>query len=147
MYDDAKYNVIERQWFGLTTKHGGQAASGITFNETEGAKVARWYPKGPILVKKFGLRVLATMGKGEEVFVLFKNGSSRIGTVVASTTGLNYTQPDNAVNDSPDSDYATIPEGDYLTLHASTNVCSTGTIAFFVDFTRAFDGAGSEWAV
>lgn len=144
-YDDAKFGVIERVWFGLTTKHGGQAGSPLTFNETEANKVTRWYPKGPIVIKKFGLRVLATMGKGEEVFTLFKNGSTSVGKVVASTTGAPYSQPANAINSSPT--VSTVPEGDYLTLLASTNVCSTGSVAFFIDFHRAFDGADNEWDV
>lgn len=144
-YDDSKFGVVERIWFGLTTKHGGQAASGLTFNESEANKVARFYPKGPIKIHGFGLRVLATLGKGEQTFVLFKNGTTRIGAVVASTTGINYSQTDNAVNTSPT--VSTLPDGDYLTLLASTNVCSTGTIAFFVDFTRAFDAGDNNWDV
>lgn len=142
-YDDSKFGVIERVWWGLTTKHGGGASAPITFNETEGAKVARFYPKGPIVIKGFGLRVLATMGKGEETFVLFKNGSTRVGAVVASTTGAPYSQPANALNAAPT--VSTLPDGDYLTLHASTNVCSTGSVAFFVDFTRAFDAGDNNW--
>jgi len=130
-------------WFGLTTKHGGQASSALTFNETEANKVDRYYPKGPIVIKKIGLRVLATLGKGEQTMVLFKNGSTRIGAVVASTTGLNYTQTDNAVNSSPS--VSTLPDGDYLTLLASTNVCSTGSVAFFVDFCRAFEEDETNW--
>lgn len=142
-YDDAKFGVIERVWFGLTTKHGGEASAPLTFNESEGNKVSRWYPKGPIIIKSFGLRVLATMGKGEEWFTLLKNGSTSCGKVVASTTGAPYSQPTNALNTSPT--VSTLPDGDYLTLLASTNVCSTGSVAFFIDFTRAFDAGDNNW--
>jgi hypothetical protein len=143
-YDDAKYGVIERQWFGLTTKHGGQANAPITFNETAAYKVTRWYPKGPIKIKKFGLRVLATMGKGEQEFKLMKNGTS-IGKVIASTTGAPYSQLTNAMNTS--FTVSTVPDGDYLGVYASTNVCSTGSVAFFIDYTRMFDAAGTTWEV
>jgi len=68
-YDDAKYGVINRKWFGLTKKHGGDAADGYTFATTDATvieHVARWYPKGPIDIVKFGAKVLASITAGSQ---------------------------------------------------------------------------------
>jgi len=139
-YDDAKYNVIERQWFGLTQKHGG-ADTAFTVNESEATKVTRWYPRGPIVVKKFGAKVLGTVGKGEQVFSLYK-GTQRLGAVVCSTTAAPYTIASDITIAS-----GNVDAGSYLSILASTNVCSTGTFAVFVDFVRRFKGDANKWAV
>lgn len=132
-YDDSKFGVIERKTFGLTVKHGGETATGITFNETEATKVTRWYPRGPITVKKFGVVTLATLGKGEEAISLYKSGSTRIASVTASTTSAPYTVASTTTVSS-----ANVAAGSYINILASTNVCSTGTVAVFVDFVRKY---------
>lgn len=136
-YDDSKYGVIERKWFGRTVKHGGETASGFTFNETAAVKVTKWYPRGPITIKKFGCMTLGTLGKGEEVFGLRKSGSTRVATVTASTTSAPYTIASTVTVSS-----ANVAAGSYLDIIASTNVCSTGTCACFVDFVRRYS---SKW--
>ncbi len=133
-YDDAKYGVIERKTFGLTQKHGGDAAAGFTFNETESTKVTKWYPKGPIQIQKFGTYALATLGKGEQLFGLALDGT-RLTQVTASTTSAPYAIASVAVDDG-------LSSGSYLTINASTNVCSTGTCALFIDFRRKYDSSG-----
>jgi hypothetical protein len=65
-YDDAKYGIIERKWFGLTKKLGGETAAGFTLGTTDATAVshlARWYPKGPILLVKAGSFTLATLNR------------------------------------------------------------------------------------
>ena len=133
-YSDPKYGVIERKYFSLPIKHGGSAAAGFTFNETELTKVTRWYPKGPVVLQKFGCLTLATLGKGEEVFRLTKQGAAGtlLARVVASTTSAPYTVASVALDD-------TIDAGSYITIFGSTNVCSTGSVAFFIDYRRTYD--------
>jgi len=62
-YEDSKYGVINRKWFGLTKKAGGDCAAGYTFSGSGSSitHLARWYPRGPIEVIKAGFRVLATL--------------------------------------------------------------------------------------
>ena len=132
-YDDSKYGVIERKWFGRTVKAGGSTASGFTFDESTDTEVTRWYPRGPIEIKKFGVMTLATLGKGEEVFAIRKSGSTRVATVTASTTSAPWTIASTVTVSS-----ANVAAGSYLDIIASTNVCSTGTCAVFVDFVRRY---------
>ena len=138
MYDNGKYGVIERKWFHLTPKWGGDAAAGDVFNETQSLALTKWYPRGPIDIHKFGVMTLGTLGKGEELFSLGIDGTATVmGTVVASTTSAPATIASKAITDS-------LSAGSYLTILASTNVCSTGTVALFVDYTRKFDASG-KW--
>lgn len=61
-YNDDAFNVIERKWFGLTQKHGGDVAAGFTIASGSAAvSVTRWYPKSPITIMKVGAYVLATL--------------------------------------------------------------------------------------
>ena len=133
-YAHPKYGVIERKYFSLPVKHGGHAAAGFTFNETELTKMTRWYPYGPVVLQKFGVLTLATLGKGEETFRLTKGGpaGTLLARVVASTTSAPYTVASVALDD-------TIDAGSYLTIFGSTNVCSTGSVAFFIDYRRTYD--------
>lgn len=143
-YDDAKYGVIERWWSGLTVKMGGStAAAHLIPAAAEAAKVTRWYPpRGPIVVKKFGVMTVATGGDGEHTFILKKGVAAtgtRIAAVTASTDDTPFTIASNA---SPAS--FNIAAGSYLSILASTNVCSTGSYAFFVDFVRRYDNSGKH---
>jgi hypothetical protein len=132
-YDDGRFGVVERQWFGLNQKHGG-SGSAITFNETEANKVTRWYPRGPIHIEKFGVKTLTALGKGEELFTLQIDGTTAMKKITASTTSAAYTVASAAVNDD-------LAAGSYLTILASTNVCSTGSVALFIDFRRKYSGS------
>lgn len=140
-YDDAKFGVIERTWIsGLTQKWGGSHTV-ITTNETQSVPtVKRTYFKGPIEIVKLGVAVLATMGKGEQLFGLCVNGTATVkGTVVASSQGTPYTVASKVFTNNP-----TVAAGSYLTLLASTNVCSTGSYAVFVDWRRKFTAGNSD---
>jgi hypothetical protein len=134
-YANAQYGVIEREWFGLTKVMGGECAAGITVSEAESTPIKRWYPKGPIQLLKIGAMVLSTVGKGEIALGLYKNGT-RVATIVASTTAAAFTISSKASTTA-------MSAGDYLSLVASTNVCSTGTVAFFVDYRRSYHT--SKW--
>jgi len=136
-YDDSKFGVIERHWFGLPKTWGGGAAGGITFNETEATTIKRFYPKGPIQIQKLGVIALATLGKGEQAFNLKIDGSTTMKSIVASTTSAPGTIASVVVDDG-------LSAGSYLSLIASTNACSTGTCAVFIDFRRKYDT--SRWS-
>lgn len=136
-YDDAKYGVIERHWFGLPKTWGGGAAAGLTFNESEATPIKRFYPKGPIVVEKLGVVALATLGKGEQAFNLKIDGSTTMKSVVCSSASAPGAIASIAVNDS-------LTAGSYLSLVASTNACSTGTCAVFIDFRRKYETTG-KW--
>ena len=131
-YTDGKYGVIERHWMGLTKKQGGSAAAPFTVAAAaEAALVARFYPRGPIQLLKFGAMCVATGGDGEHVFALTKEGT-RIDEVVGSTDSAPYVISSVALT-------ATVGPGSYLTITNSTNVCSTGSYAFFIDFRRLYN--------
>jgi len=130
-YDDARYGIIERHWFGLPTTWGGGAAAGITFNETETTPVKRFYPKGPIQVLKMGVLTLGTLGKGEQAFNLKIDGTTTMKSVMASSQASTGAIASVTVGDS-------LSSSSYLTLIASTNACSTGTCAVFIDFRRKY---------
>lgn len=139
-YSDDKYGVVERHWFGLSKANGGAAAAGFTFNETQAALIKRYYPKGPIRLLKIGVMTLATLGKGEELIGLTVGGTATVkATIVASTASAPYTIASKTLATS-------LSAGSYLSLLASTNVCSTGSVAVFIDFRRAFDAAGKHEA-
>jgi len=136
-YDDSRFGVIERHWFGLPVTWGGGAAAGLLFNETEATPVKRFYPKGPIQILKLGVITLGTLGKGEQAFNLKADGTTTLKSIVASTTSAPGAIASIAVNDG-------LSCSSYLTLIASTNVCSTGSCAVFLEFRRKFDSAG-KW--
>lgn len=137
-YSDKKYDTIERKWFGLSKANGGDSAAGFTFNETQAALIKRYYPKGPIRLLKIGVMTLATLGKGEQLIGLTVGGTATVkATIVASSASAPYTIASKTLA-------TTLSAGSYLSLLASTNVCSTGSVAVFVDFRRTFEVSG-KW--
>jgi hypothetical protein len=152
-YDDSKFGVIERTWFGLTPKWGGEESAGRTFNETQAnINPKKWYARGPIEILKIGCLTLGTLGKGEQLFGLTVNGTATVkGVIQASTASAPGTIASNPL--TPGGSYQgyvtgaakpTLAAGSYLTLLASTNVCSTGTVALFIDWRRRFTVTG-KW--
>ena len=132
-YSDQKYDVVERKWFGLSKANGGDAAAGFTFNETQAALIKRFYFKGPVRLLKIGVMTLATLGKGEQLIGLTVGGTATVkATIVASSASAPYTIASKTLA-------TTLAAGSYVTLLASTNVCSTGSVAVFVEFRRFFD--------
>ena len=138
MYSDGQFGVVERHWFGLPKTWGGGAAAGFTFNETQAALIKRFYPKGPIKLLKIGVQTLGTLGKGEQLIGLTVGGTATVkATIVASSASSFGTIASKVLA-------TTLAAGSYLSLLASTNVCSTGTVAVFVDFRRHYD-ASEKW--
>jgi len=142
MYNDGIFADVRRLWFGY--KRGASApglGAAAANSETEQLTyVERFYPKGPIKILKFGVIAASTHGKGEEIVALYRN-ASRLGVAVASTSSNEYVINSVAVN-------KICAAGSYLNIICSTNVCSTGSVACFVDYVPLYDqnrwGAGTQ---
>lgn len=157
-YDEQKYQIIERKWFGLTKKCGGDSASGTTFGTTDATKVmavTRYYPKGPIRLLKFGALVLGTLSGGgtgmDKVPArLLVNGSVETTSDLDIATAAQYT-----ISSVTGFTNAVVDAGSYIGIRCATpctddgtdaNTATTsGTVAFFIDFVREFDPSGSKW--
>lgn len=143
-YNHAKYGITRRQWFGLTARNGGpNAGAGVTFNETQSAVVKRWYPdlRGPIDMSKAGVMTIATLGKGEESFRFTVDGTTSanaFATAVASTSSAPFTIASKSIS-------KVLATGSYVSILASTNVCSTGTVALFIDWKPRFTPGTGLW--
>lgn len=139
-YDDERYGVVERKVFGLPARAGGggMADTPITFNESESTPVERWYPGGPINIIKAGLTVHTAIGKGEEIFTLKKDNSVTVVQLTASTSAAEWTVASTTTIAS-----AHVGAASYLTLIASTNICSTGSVSVWIDYTRFFEETGN----
>lgn len=164
-YSDDKFGVIERHWFGLTKKVGGDAASGFTFGTTDATTkvhVTRFYPKGPIAIKKIGALVLASIyntsnASLDQVPVKFLTrgaSASVCGTFSLDVDGGTIAPYTIASNSSPT--VAQVKAGEYITIKTATpqtdkgtaaNTATTnGSVAFFIDYVRTFDPSG-KWDV
>ena len=168
-YDDAKYGVISRKWFGLTKKFGGDCAAGYTLGSaTAITHLARWYPKGPINIIKCGLRVLATLSTGatnastERVPVRFYKSSGAGASQETVLDSFNINVGDHADTpairtiasggkslSSPEVEagrFITIRTGSVTTAGGTapgTNGTVYGTLAFFIDWQPRFDMGGA----
>jgi len=125
VYDDSKYGVIERLYM-----RPYQVATTLTGDTT---LVKRFYPRGPISIKKFGVQHVATQG-GTEVTVSLLRNSSTLATVVASTDAVPWTIASKAVTKNVDA-------GSYLTV-TSAGTVATGSVQVFIDFVRLYN---SNW--
>jgi len=143
-YSHQKYGITRRQWFGLNARNGGaNAGAGVTFNETQASVVKRWYPdlRGPIKMSKAGVMTIATLGKGEQSFRFSVDGTTAanaFATAVASTTSAPYTIASKSIS-------KVLATGSYVSILASTNVCSTGTVALFIDWRPRFTTSTGLW--
>jgi hypothetical protein len=161
-YDDARFGVIKRKWFGLTKKHGGDVADGYTFGTTDATvitQVARWYPRGPIRMLKAGHMVLATLSNASNDLVparLLTRGGS-------ASSGFSWNVKNTATDIAPfviGSDItptvAQVKAGEYITIETATpqtdngtaanTATTTGTVAFFLDYLPQYDVDG-KWDV
>ena len=168
-YDDAKYGVISRKWFGLTKKFGGDCADGYTLGSaTALTHLARWYPKGPINVIKCGLRVLATLSTAatnsstERMPVRFTKSSVAGASQDTVIDSFNLYVGDNAntpairtiASGGKTVSSAEVEAGCYITIRTGSNVTAggtegtlatvAGTLAFFIDWVPRFD-IGGAW--
>jgi hypothetical protein len=151
-YDDSKYGVIERHWFGLTKKCGGDAAAGFTDLNVSGAttldSVVRFHPKGPIKLLKVGSFKLATMAGGgtgaDQVPArLMVNGSNESADFDIPIAGAPFTIASTTTftNDVVDAgSYIGIRTGTPETGDATeaNGASVTGTLSFFVDYVRNY---------
>lgn len=156
-YDDARYGVIQRTWFGLTPKLGGMTASGITMGTTGTTKAittpTRWYPKGPINMVKAGFRVLATItsasSAGRPLNIFTRGASASVGCTVNPST---CSVAQYAVASTVTFTVAQVKAGEYCTFKWGTaktfksslptgtakNATVSGTVAIFVDWVPTF---------
>ncbi len=150
-YDDGQYGIINRKWFGLTKKYGGDCAAGYTLGTTDAtaiSQVARWYPRGPIKIIKGGSFTLATLnGSGvDKVDCRIKvRGASA--SLAASFNAFASAQ--NSFASDETMTYALVKKGEYISIRTGTpetdkgtaknTSTTTGTLAFFVDWTPHFD--------
>ncbi len=158
-YDDAKYGVITRKWFGLTTKLGGDRPVGTgVFTIGSGAtcvsKVARWYPRGPIRLVKAGVMVVATLQKRvasntELRHRFFADGASAsLGILVTHDPGTATQVAPYTISSSVTITRARVKAGAYMMIKTATpqsdeNSRRTssvlGSLAYFVDYEPYFD--------
>ena len=157
-YSDSKFGVIQRQWFGLTTKYGGSVvntANLYTFGTTDAtvrSQLAKWYPRGPIKLVKVGSFVLATLVNAsvDRVPVRVKTRGAS-----ASLGGLFYTA--KTLNSFASTTSFTVKQckaGEYLSITTGTpqtdkgtaanTATTTGTLAFFVDYVPTYDSSGKH---
>lgn len=122
-YDDQQFNMIERAILG----NGADANALTTY-------ASRWYPKGPIIVKKFGL-ICTTALTGSGFTVSLKDAAgSTIATINASTTLAAGIASKAATGLTAD----TIIAGDYLTV-TGDGTADAGSLIPFIDYVRSFN--------
>lgn len=157
-YDDSKFGVINRKWFGLSNKWGGDtgnAANLYTLGTTDATvrtQLAKWYPRGPIKMLKAGSFVIATLVNASvdrvPVRVKTRGASASLGCLfysakalagVASTTTFTVSQ-------CKAGEYLSITTGTPQTDKgtAANTATTTGTLAFFVDYVPTYDSSG-KW--
>jgi hypothetical protein len=157
-YEDSKFGVIQRKWFGLTKKWGGEVADGYTFGTTDAtvrSQLAKWYPRGPIKLLKAGTFILGTVTNASvdriPVRVRTRGASASLGclfynakgnqAVIASSTTFTVSQVKageyiSIVTGTPQTDKGT----------AANTATTTGTVAFFVDYVPTYSSDG-KWDV
>lgn len=165
-YDDARFGVIQRQWFGLSKKWGGdrpnaRAASGQgcfgTTDATTKTHIAKWYPRGPIRLVKAGVMTLASVTNASvdrvPVRVMTRGASASLGSLFY----INAVPTVQAeISSSVTFTARDVRAGEYLSIKTGTpqtdkgtaaNTATTlGTVAFFVDYVRTWDPSG-KWDV
>ncbi len=166
-YDDSKFGVIQRTWFGLTGKWGGEgvayfqagtiAVGGAwgTTDNTSATLLQGWYPKGPIKMLKFGRMVLATMTNGSnDLFPVYLKTRGASGSA-AATLYIKSTSTAVAPRDIASTTTFTVSQvkaGEYVYIRCGTpctdkgtagnTATTTGTVAFFIDWIPTYS---SKW--
>lgn len=172
MYDEGKYGVITRTWFGLTNKMGGQGAAALaplSGSATTETIVTRWYPRGPIKVKKVGFRCVATAsaaanatGASDRALIPINFYKSSVAGVARTTliasdaikihpTAVTYC-PLWTLGSKEIMASAEVEAGRFVTIFAATPLSNAGTaaeargttlvsgsFAFFVDWVPKYD--------
>lgn len=153
-YDSAIYGRRLRKWFGLPKKWGGDAAAGFTFGTHDPGTVThveKWYPEGPIKIKKVGVFCASTSNNASGGLMNFRfltRGASA--SVIATCQFSSCTESEGAIAASKSSitteqckagEYITIQSYEPTTKTNATEVKSTtsGAAAFFIDYVPKFD--------
>jgi hypothetical protein len=125
-YDDSKYGVIER--FNFRAHQTNLVMSGDT------TLLRRHYPKGPIFIKKIGVRHLATQGGTEITCKFLLDDTVTLATIIASTDSSPWAIASKAVNHK-------CSAGSYINASALGTV-ATGSVECFMDYVRYYN---SNW--
>lgn len=122
-YDDQQFQMLFREYLGGVKDLGG-AASEVC---------PRWYPKGPIKVKKIGLVIEeAFTGTGTNV-EFYKSGTSSIISSIACSTTIAA-----GIASSTSLTASSIPAGGYVAVIAD-GTGDTGKVMAFIDYVRTYD--------
>jgi hypothetical protein len=155
-YPDHQYGTLRRKWFGLPKKWGGDAATGFAFGTHDPGTlthVEKWFPEGPIEIRKCGAFMSSTSnnasggymnfqfltrGASASVIATMQAASATVneGVVAASKGGSSLT-----VNQCKAGEYVTIKTFEPTTPASATEVKATtsGAAAFFIDYIPKFD--------
>ena len=154
-YSDDAYGVINRKWFGLTKKWGGDVAAGYTFATTDATKIAhlaKYYPRGPIKMTKVGSFVLATLTNASVDAI-----PGRLRTRGASASlGCTWNIKSTATAEAPATissvttfTVSQVKAGEYISIDSGTpqtdnataanTATTTGSVAFFMDWVPKWD--------
>jgi hypothetical protein len=163
-YDDARFRVIHRKYFGLPKHMGGDAASpatdsGFTIGSATAQTHFRWYPRGPIRVLKAGSFTLATLAtpatNADVEYVPVRMYKSSAGGTANSVLLFSWTliaaDTSRSVQYAISSDISAASEeveaGRFITLVTGSpttaagtvdNGTVSGTLAFFLDWAPKF---------
>ena len=162
-YDDSRYSVITRTWFGLTGKWGGQGVAyfqsgtiGVggywgTTDNTSATLLQGWYPRGPIKMLKFGCMILATCTNDSNdlfpVYLKTRGASASAGATLYiknTSTGM----APRTINSTTTFTVSQVKAGEYVYIRSGTpttddgttanTATTTGTVAFFIDWVPTY---------
>lgn len=159
-YSDAKFQIIERTWFGLHLNKGGcvAAASGFTCGAeaaTSNNHIAAYYPKGPIRLLKFGVMVqkavACTATAMDRIpFRLRVNAGNETSNVYIADAAAAYTIGSTTTFTNP-----VVDAGSYIDIIQGTPQSGdgtevvtgtvTGTFAYFIDWVREYTPEATDW--
>ena len=172
-YDDSKFGVVTRTWFGLTDKFGGGFTSAYEMAGSASTKtfLTKWYPKGPIKIVKVGWRTLATASAANNAtgasghalipILFYKSsaaGAARNTLIASDHIPLHPTLPTLfAIGSKETIASAEVEAGRFLTIFAASAQSNEGSVtaaigtvtmggswAFFIDWIPKFDPDG-KW--
>jgi len=175
-YNDSKYGFRQRKWFGLGAKWGGEMSpyayssfatltisekgvkSGGFFLGTHDAgtltHVEKWYPTGPIEVKKVGVFVCSTLANASGAGMNFRfltRGASA--SVIAAVKMASCTVAEAAIASAVSLTVAQCKAGEYITIQSyepttfsatasEKKATTSGRVAFFIDWVPTYDTSG-----
>jgi hypothetical protein len=163
-YDAGKYQTVRRKWFGLPKKFGGDAVSGgFTFGTHDPGTIThvqKWFPEGPIDIKKVGVFTASTSNNasgGGMNFQFLTRGASA--SVVATLKWASATQAGGVISASKLGSALTVTQckaGEYVTIRSlepttmsatasEVKATTTGGAAFFIDYAPKFVYDADNW--